>query len=100
MNFSTQVEFQKPPAEVRAAIMDYVTRKYPKAAEYFEWDKAGRVAKGSKMGASGSVRLLGEGPTTVEIRAKIGFPASLAVSEAQIRSAVDQVVKDLQKSMA
>lgn len=100
MDFSTQVQFESPPEDVRAAIMDYVTRKYPRAADYITWDPSGSVATGSRMGASGTVRLSGDGPTIVDIKAKIGFPALLAVSESRIRKTLDQVVRDLKKSMA
>jgi hypothetical protein len=97
MEFETQVRFESPPGVVRRAIMDYVADRYPKAADYFSWDSAGTRASGSKMGAAGTVRLTGKGPTLVEIRARIGFPASMMVSEVRLRRHLDQAIRDLKK---
>jgi len=97
MDFETQVRFESPPAVVRRAIMDYVADRYPKAADYITWDSTGTRASGSKMGASGTMRLTGKGPTIVEIQARIGFPVSMMVSEIRLRRQLDQAVRDLKK---
>ena len=98
MTISLQIRFKSPPSAVRRAIMDYVVDRYPKAAGYITWDPTGTRASGSKMGASGTVRLTGRGPTVVEIRARIGFPASMAVSESRLRRDLEQVIRDLKKT--
>lgn len=98
MEFETEVRFESTPAAVRRAIMDYVADRYPKAADYITWDPTGTRASGAKMGASGTVRLTGRGPTVVEIRARIGFPASMAVSESRLRRHLEQAIRDLKKT--
>jgi hypothetical protein len=98
MEFETQVRFESPPAAVRRAIMDYVADRFPKAADHISWDSTGTRATGSKMGASGTVRLTGRGPTVVEIHARIGFPASMAVSESRLRRHLEEAVRDLKKT--
>ena len=98
MELETQIRFESPPAAVRRAIMDYVADRYPKAADSIAWDRSGTRASGSKMGASGSLVLTGRGPTIVEIRARIGFPASIAVSEARLRRELDRAIRDLKKT--
>jgi hypothetical protein len=97
MEIDTQVRFESSPSAVRRAIMDYVADRFPRAAEFITWDAAGTQASGSKMGASGTLRLSGRGPTVVDIHAKIGFPASMAVSESRVRSTLDQAIRDLKK---
>lgn len=97
MKISTEIEFKSAPAKVRRAIMDYVEGLYPKAADYITWNATGTRASGSKMGASGSLRLSGDGPTVVHLEAKIGFPASLAVSRAKVEETLDKAVRDLKK---
>lgn len=98
MEFSTEIQFESDPAVVRQAIMTYVTGKYPKAADYITWDSTGTRASGSKLGASGLVLLSGDGPTIVRIQAKIGFPASMAVSRGEVERYLDQAVRDLKQS--
>ena len=98
MQISTEVEFKSAPPAVRRAIMDYVLGKYPKAADFITWDATGTRARGSKMGASGTLELSGEGPTLVRIEAKIGFPASLTVSRSKIQETLDRAVRDLKKT--
>ena len=98
MEISTQVRFKSEPAVVRRAILDYVARRYPRAADYISWDRSGRRAAASKMGASASLELLGDGPTTVDISARIGFPASMAVSESRLRRYLDEAIRDLKKT--
>ena len=97
MEFSTQITFDSPPADVRKAILDYVASRFPKATDFIEWDSTGTRASASKMGASGTLRLSGRGPTRVEINAKIGFPASMAISETRLRRQFDEAVRDLKK---
>jgi hypothetical protein len=97
MEISTQIRFKSAPADVRRAILDYMASHYPRAADYITWDAAGRSARASKMGASGELRLSGEGPTLVDIKARIGFPASMAVSASRIRQSLDRAVRDLKK---
>ena len=96
MTISLQVRFQSPPSAVRRAIMDYVADRYPAAADYFSWDPTGTRATGKKMGASASLELTGEGPTTLDIRGKLGFPASMMVTEEQVRDYLDEAIRDLQ----
>ena len=95
MTISVQIEFKSPPSTVRRAIMDYVADRYPKAVDYFSWNATGTRATGKKMGASASVELSGDGPTTVEIEGKLGFPASMMVTEKQVRDYLDQAIRDL-----
>ena len=95
MTISLQIRFKSPPSTVRRAIMDYVADRYPKAVDYFSWDATGTRATGKKMGASGSVELSGDGPTTVDIQGKLGFPASLMVTEDQVRDYLDKAIQDL-----
>ena len=96
MTISLQIRFKSPPSAVRRAIMDYVADRYPKAADYFSWDETGTRATGKKMGASGSLELSGDGPTTLDIEGKLGFPASLMVSEDQVRTYLDEAIRELQ----
>jgi hypothetical protein len=98
MELDLQVRFESSPAAVRRAIMDYVADRYPKAAEFITWDSSGTRASGSRMGASGSLRLTGRGPTIVDLHARIGFPASMAVTETRIRRSFDQAIRDLKKT--
>src|SRR6185436_18342491 len=98
MELETQIQFESGPAAVRRAIMDYVADRFPKAADFITWDATGTRASGSKMGASGSLRLTGRGPTIVDLHAKIGFPASMAVTETRIRRSFDQAIRDLKKT--
>jgi len=95
VTISMQIKFKSPPSTVRRAIMDYVADRYPKAVDYFSWDATGTRATGKKMGAYGSVELSGDGPTTVDIEGKLGFPASLMVTEDQVRGYLDQAIRDL-----
>lgn len=95
MTISLQIQFKSPPSRVRRAIMDYVADRYPKAVDYFSWDATGTRATGKKMGASGSVELSGDGPTTVDIQGKVGFPASMVVTEEQVRDYLDKAIRDL-----
>jgi len=97
MKISHEVEFLSGPADVRRAIMDYVAGKFPKATDFIIWDQTGTEAKGSKMGASGSLVLSGHGPTRVRLDAKIGFPASLAITKAKIEETLDKAIRDLKK---
>jgi hypothetical protein len=90
-----QIEFKSGPSVVRRAIMDYIADRYPKAVDYFSWNATGTRATGKKMGASGSVELVGDGPTTVDIEGKLGFPASLMVTEEQVRDYLDEAIRDL-----
>ena len=96
MTISLQIRFKSPPSAVRRAIMEYVADRYPKAIDYFEWDEKGTRATGKKMGASGSLELSGDGPTTLDIQGKLGFPASLMVSEDQVRDYLDEAIRELQ----
>ena len=100
MKFSEQVRFESPPAEVRRAITDYVARRFPQAADVIQWDRGGKRASGSKMGASGTLELSGTGPTTVDISASVGLPASLLVSEAKVRKYFRQALDDLKKQLS
>lgn len=97
MEFDTQIRFESSPADVRRAIMDYVADRFPRAADFITWDSSGTRASGSKMGASGSLRLTGGGPTIVDVHAKIGFPASMAVTETGLRRHLDEAIRDLKK---
>lgn len=97
MDISERVRFDSPPALVREAIRGYVKSRYPQAADFVKWDSTGRRASASTMGASGSLRLSGSGPTVVEIEGKIGFPASLAVSKDQVLKHLHQAIRDLKK---
>ena len=97
MEIDKQIHFDSSPAAVRRAIMDYVAGRFPRAAEFITWDAAGTQASGSKMGASGTLRLSGRGPTVVDLHAKIGFPASMAVTESRIRRTLDDAIRDLKK---
>jgi hypothetical protein len=97
MNISEQVDFESSPALVRQAITGYVESKYPQALGFIKWDSTGTRASASKMGASCSLVLSGAGPTVVDIKGKVGFPASLAVSEAQVMQYLRQAIQDLKK---
>ena len=97
MTISVQIKFKSPPSAVRRAIMDYVADRYPKAADYFSWDATGTRATGKKMGASASLELSGDGPTTVDIEGKLGFPASLMVTEEQVRDYLDEAIRELKE---
>ena len=97
MTISLQIRFKSPPKAVRRAIMDYVADRYPKAVDYFEWDATGTRATGKKMGASASLELSGDGPTTVDIEGKLGFPASLMVTEEQVRDYLDEAIRELKE---
>jgi hypothetical protein len=96
MEISLQYRFKSPPDVVRRALVEYVQRKFPKASKYVAWDPDGTRASGKKMGVSGTLELRGEGPTVVDLSGRVGFPASLTVTERQIRSAVDEAFRDLQ----
>jgi hypothetical protein len=95
VTISLQIRFKSPPRTVRRAIMDYVADRYPKAVDYFSWDPTGTRATGKKMGASGSLELTGDGPTTLDIQGKLGFPASLMVTEEQVRDYLDEAIREL-----
>lgn len=97
MEIEKQIQFESSPAAVRRAIMDYVADRFPRAAEFITWNASGTEASGSKMGASGTLRLSGRGPTVVDLHARIGFPASMAVSESRIRRTLDDAIRDLKK---
>lgn len=97
MNISERIEFDSPPDHVRRAIIHYVDRRVPRASEFIRWDKAGRNATASKMGASGSIRLSGDGPTVVEIEGKVGLPASLLVTEDRVRAYLREAIRDLKQ---
>jgi hypothetical protein len=98
VTISLQIKFKSPPSTVRRAIMDYVAGRYPKAMDYFSWDATGTRASAKKMGASASVELSGEGPTVVDIQGKLGFPASLMVTEDQVRVYLDKAIQDLKST--
>ena len=97
MTISRQIRFASPPSAVRRAIMDYVAGRYPKALDYFSWDPTGTRASAKKMGASASLELSGDGPTTVDIEGKLGFPASLMVTEEQVRDYLDDAIRELKE---
>jgi len=94
---SVQVEFDSPPSVVRNAITRYVKTCYPQAVSYLRWNEAGTAVSASDLGASGSIILSGSGPTVVQICGDIGFPASLFVSEARVRSGLSQAIRDIKK---
>jgi hypothetical protein len=94
---SVRVEFDSPPSVVRNAITRYVKTCYPQAVSYLKWDETGMAVSASDLGASGSIMLSGSGPTIVEICGDIGFPASLFVSEKQVRSGLGQAIRDIKK---
>jgi hypothetical protein len=94
---SVQVEFDSPPSVVRNAIIKYVKTYYPQAVSYLKWNETGRAVSASDLGASGSIILSGTGPTIVQISGDIGFPASLFVSEKQVRSGLSQAIRDIKK---
>jgi hypothetical protein len=50
------------------------------------------------MGASGTLTLSGTGPTTVEISATVGLPASLLVTEAKVRRYLLEALSDIKKA--
>ena len=97
MDISEQVGFESPPALVRQAIIGYVESKYPRALDFIKWDSTGTRASASTMGASCSLVLSGAGPTILDIEGKVGFPASLAVSEAQVVQYLRQAIQDLKE---
>jgi hypothetical protein len=99
MKISEQIRFDSPPELVRGAITGYVERRYPRALDFVKWDSTGTRASASTMGASCSLVLSGEGPTVVDIQGRLGFPASLAVSESQLRKYLDQAIRDLKKTI-
>ena len=95
MDISEQVGFESSPALVRQAIIGYVESTYPRALGFIKWDSTGTRASASKMGASCSLVLSGAGPTVLDIKGKVGFPASLAVSEAQVLHYLRQAIQAL-----
>jgi hypothetical protein len=97
VTISLQIRFKSPPSAVRQAIMDYVADRYPKAVDYFSWDPTGTRATGKKMGASASLELSGEGPTTLDIQGRLGFPASMMVTEEQVRDYLDEAIRNLKE---
>jgi hypothetical protein len=97
MNISEQVGFESSLALVRQAITGYVESKYPRALTFIKWDSTGTRASASKMGVSCSLVLSGADPTVVDIKGRIGLPASLAVSEDQVRKYLRQAIRDLKK---
>jgi len=96
-DITAQVEFDSLPATVRRAINDYVARTYPQAIPYMKWDSAGRSLSASKLGASCRIVLSGTGSTVVGISGDIGFPASLFVSENQLKNGLNQAIRDIKK---
>ena len=98
MKISEQIRFESAPGLVRKAITGYVRSKYPKALDYIHWDSSGSRASASKMGVSCSLVLSGTGPTIVDISGKIGFPASLAVSEAEVRRYLNQGIREIKQA--
>jgi hypothetical protein len=96
-DISVQVEFDSSPAVVRKAITKYVKACYPQAVSYLKWDDTGTSVSASNLGASGSITLLGSGPTLVQISGDIGFPASLFVSEKVVRIGLNQAIRDIKK---
>lgn len=99
MIISEKVSFSSPPELVRGAITGYVERRYPRALDFVKWDSTGTRASASTMGATCSLVLSGEGPTEVDIQGKVGFPASLAVSEAKVRKYLSEAIRDLKKTI-
>lgn len=97
MTFSEEVRFESSPARVRQAIVDYVSRRFPRALSAIHWDAAGIRARASRMGARGTLCLRGQGPTILQIDASVGLPASLLVSRATVRRYFRQAVKELKK---
>jgi hypothetical protein len=99
-DISVQVEFDAPPAVVRNAINTYVKRWYPQAVPYMKWDDSGTSVSASNLGASGSITLTGSGTTLVTVTGDIGFPASLFVSEKQMRQGLNHAIRDITKRVS
>jgi hypothetical protein len=91
------VDFDSSPAALRRAINGYVRTMYPQAVPYLKWDASGTSLSASKLGASCSIVLSGTGPTVVDISGEISFPASLFVSEDQVRKGLQQAIRDVKK---
>jgi hypothetical protein len=98
MRFSERIQFESGPTAVRRAISGYVARRFPRASDVIQWDPSGRRATGSKMGASGTLMLSGTGPTTLEISAVVGLPASLLITKAKVRKYLREAITDLKKT--
>jgi hypothetical protein len=87
--------FQSGPAKIRAALRERLEAKVPQFAHLLEWNKDGTKSSGSKLGAKGSIELIGDGPTTLTMTFSIGFPASLKISEERAARVLREELKEL-----
>ncbi len=99
MDLYEEVRFASAPALVRSAVLAYLQSHYPEVISQIAWDSSERHASASRLGASVSLELSGTGPTLMILKGRIGFPAALAVSEAQVKTYLDQAIRDLQSAV-
>ena len=97
MDISEEVRFSSPPALVREAVLAYLEKHFPQALPFVKWDSTKSRASASRLGASGTLDLGGTGPTILILKAHVGFPASLSISEEQVRAHLSQAIGELQK---
>ncbi len=99
MELYEEIRFASAPALVRAAILAYLRSHFPEAMAHITWDSSETHASGSRFGASGTLELSGAGPTLVILKVRIGFPASLSVSKAQLKTRLNQAIDDLKSAV-
>ena len=87
--------FKSGPAAIRKALRETLDARVPEFAHLLQWDEEGRRSSGSKLGAKGSVELIGDGPTTLTMTFSIGFPASLKMSEEKAARMLREELKEL-----
>ena len=99
MEVSEEVRFSSAPALVRAAVLAYLKSRFPEALPFIRWDSSETHASAARLGASGTLELAGTGPTLMVLKGRVGFPASLSVSEAQVKTHLNQAIRDLKNAV-
>ena len=92
--------FQSPPDRVLKELMTEAQREptIKAFADLLQWEKPGRTrATASRSGASVTLEILGNGPTDIVIRFKIGFPAFLKYRERDVEGMITQLISGVEK---
>ena len=97
MAISIQQGFTSNPTVLRQGIIDILGEKVPEVLDLLTWNDQLTHASGSKMGASFTLEVSGEGPTVLKVTGSIGFPASLKHSEGEVKYKIQDAINELMK---